>query len=170
MWKTVLAATTALVIAGSSAAFAQQLAAADDAAQRPDAAQQWRPSPEDLNAILDGRIAEFKTTLKLSAEQEKNWPAVEQAIRDIAKARRDRIAAGRDQPRPTDLIERLEHRADAMTGAAASLKRLAEAAKPLYQSLDDGQKHRLAFLIHTMGPHRMAFRGPEHDRRGPPGR
>jgi hypothetical protein len=175
MWKAVLVATTALAIAGSaiagsSAVFAQQPAPGADATQRPDAAPHWRPSADDLSAILDGRIAELRTALKLTADQEKNWPAFEQAIRDNAKARRDRMAAGRDQPRPSDLIERLQRRADAMTGAAANLKRLAEAAKPLYDSLDEGQKNRFAFLIRSMGPHRMAFRGIEHDHRGPPGR
>jgi hypothetical protein len=174
MWKTVLAATTALTIAASAAVFAQQPPAAPEAAQRGDAAQaqapRWRPSAEDLDAILDGRIAELKTTLKLTPEQEKNWPAFEQAIRDIAKARRDRMAAADTRPRSTDLIERMQRRADAMTGAAANLKRLAEAAKPLYDSLDEGQKHRFAFLIRTMGPHRFAFRGHEHDHRAPMGR
>jgi hypothetical protein len=172
MLKTVLAATTALTLAASAAVFAQQQPAAPEAAQRGDAAQapRWRPSAEDLDAILDGRIAELKTTLKLTPEQEKNWPTFEQAIRDITKARRDRMAAAGTQPRATDLIERMQRRADAMTGAAANLKRLAEAAKPLYDSLDEGQKHRFAYLIRTMGPHRFAFRGPEHDRRAPMGR
>jgi len=170
MRKRVLAATTVLVTMASSVAFAQQPAAGADAAQHSDAAPSWRPSPEDLSAILDGRIAELKTTLKLNAEQEKLWPAFEQAVRDNAKARRDHMSAGRDQPRSGDLIDRMQRRADAMTVAAASLKRLAEAARPLYQSLDEGQKHRFAFLMRTLGPHRMAFRGPEHDRRGLPGR
>jgi hypothetical protein len=175
MWKTVLAGTAALAIAGSSLAVAQQ-AAAPDTAQRPDAAQRWRPSADDMAAITDGRIAELKTALRLTPDQEKSWPAFEQAIRERAKEREARWAERRDRPRGGDLIERLERRADAMAGAGAGLKRLAEAAKPLYQSLDESQKHRFAFLIRHMGPHHMAFhgpdqdrRGPEHDRRGPAG-
>jgi len=109
----------------------------------------------------------IRTALKLNADQEKSWPAFEQAVRDNAKARRDRMAAGRDHPRSGAPIDRMHRRADAMTAAAAGLKRLAAAARPLYQSLDDGQKHRFAYLVHTLGPHRMAFRGPEHDHRGP---
>jgi hypothetical protein len=103
-------------------------------------------------AITDGRIAALKTTLKLTPGQEKNWPAFEQAIRDRAKERQARMATRHDQPRGGDLIERLERRADAMTGAAAGLKRLAEAAKPLYQGLDDSQKHRFASLDSSAVP------------------
>ena len=34
-----------------------------------------------------------------------------------------------------------------MTARAASLKKLADAAEPLYKSLDDGQKRRFAMLL-----------------------
>jgi len=176
MWKAVLAATTAVAIAGSSLVYAQERPAGSDAG-RPDAAQRWRPSAEDMNAMLDARIIGLKTALKLTPEQEKNWPAFEQTIRDLAKARQARMAARRDHPRDDpggiDLIERLEQRASAMTDAAANVKRLADAAKPLYLSLDEGQKHRFAFMIHALGPRRMAFsaghdRGEhEHGRGGP---
>jgi hypothetical protein len=167
MRKSAVAVAAVLAMVATSTAFAAQPAAGDNAAQRPEATQRWRPSAEDLGAILDGRIAELKTALKLNADQEKNWPAFEQAVRDDAKARRDRIAAARDRPRPGDPIDRMHRRADAMTAAAAGLERLAAAAGPLYQSLDDGQQRRFAYLIRTLGPHRMAFRGPEHDHRGP---
>ncbi|MGA2127770.1 MAG: Spy/CpxP family protein refolding chaperone [Xanthobacteraceae bacterium] len=174
MRKSAVAVAAVLAMVATSTAFAAQPAAGDNAAQRPEATQRWRPSAEDLGAILDGRIAELKTALKLNADQEKNWPAFEQAVRDDAKARRDRIAAARDRiaaardrPRPGDPIDRMHRRADAMTAAAAGLERLAAAAGPLYQSLDDGQQRRFAHLIRTLGPHRVAFRGPQHDHRGP---
>jgi hypothetical protein len=41
-----------------------------------------------------------------------------------------------------------------MTQRAADLRKLADAAEPLYQSLTDDQKHRLHFLVHmAMGHH-----------------
>jgi hypothetical protein len=40
------------------------------------------------SAFTDARIAALKTALRLTPEQEKNWPAVEQALRDISKERR----------------------------------------------------------------------------------
>jgi zinc resistance-associated protein len=171
MWKAVLAGTTALAIVGSSLVYAQERTDT----RRPDSGPRW--SAEDMNALLDARIAAIKAALKLSADQEKNWPAFEQVVRDLAKARQARMAAHHDQPRGDaagpDLIERLMRRASAMTDRADNLKRLADAAKPLYESLDEGQKHRFSFLMRRVGPARMAFAARherhEHERRGPDG-
>jgi len=82
MKKTILAGTVALALIGSGAAFAQQAPSRD--------APQWRPSAEDIAALTDARIAALKAGLKLSANQEKNWPAVETAIRDLVRAREPR--------------------------------------------------------------------------------
>jgi zinc resistance-associated protein len=49
----------------------------------------------------------------------------------------------------------LRQGADAMTTRAANLKKLADAAEPLYKSLDEGQKHRFGMLL------RMGSRGGE---------
>jgi len=149
MLKTVLAGTTALMIAGSALAFAQQ-PAANPGGER----DHWRPSQADLAAFADARAAGLKAGLQLTPDQEKNWPAVEQAIRDMAKARGDRAAERHDAARSADPIARLRLRADAMTDRAAGLKKLADAAQPLYQSLSEDQKHRFAFLLRSMGPHR----------------
>ena len=45
MWKTVLAGTTALAIAGTSLVYAQQ------GPGGPDRAQRWQPSAEDISAF-----------------------------------------------------------------------------------------------------------------------
>jgi len=166
MWKAVLAGSAALAIAGSSLVLAQQPPAAPDAAQqqRDDAAQRWRPTAEDLAALADARVAALKTGLKLTPEQERHWPAVEAAIRDFTKERFARVQARRDAPRPSDPIEGLRRRADQMSNTATALKRLADAADPLYKSLDDGQKRRFAMLARGMGPRGFAgwrVRGPE---------
>ena len=87
MWKTVLAGTTALSIAGASLAFAQQSPPADP--------PRWRPSAEDITALTDARIAALRAGLKLSADQEKHWPAVEAAIRELDKQRAARVEARR---------------------------------------------------------------------------
>ncbi len=52
-----------------------------------------------------------------------------------------------------DAIARLRARADAMTLRAANLKKLADAAEPLYRTLSDDQKHRLHFLMRMMMHH-----------------
>jgi len=167
MWKVFLAGTTALMIAGSSVAFAQQ---SPQSPQSPQQAGQpggegrphWRLSERDADALADARIAALRAGLKLSPEQEKNWPAVEQAIRDLAKQRHERRAGPRGDERAADPIERLRRRAEAMTEAAAGLKRLADATDPLYQSLNEDQKHRLLFLVRSMHGHRMAMHWREH--------
>jgi len=161
MMKTVLAGTIALTLIGAGLALAQQdtqQSTQPGAQQTPQpTTPRWRPSAEDVSALTDARIAGLKAGLKLSTEQEKNWPAVETAIRELAKQRADRRAERRDArasgnapPRP-DAIERLRRGADAMTTRAAAIKRLADAAEPLYTSLDDGQKRRFGMLLRMGG-------------------
>ena len=53
-----------------------------------------------------------------------------------------------------------------MAQGGASLKQVADAAAPLYQSLDDSQKHRFTVLARLEGPHqlsagRLGHRGPD---------
>jgi zinc resistance-associated protein len=145
MLKTFLAGTTALAIAGAALAYAQQ---GSDEFQR---VQHWRPTAEDITAFGEARIAALHAGLKLTAEQEKNWPAVESALRDLAKQRSERFAARASLDRPKDPVERLNLRAEVMGQRAASLKKLADAAGPLYKSLDDGQKHRFVALARLGG-------------------
>ncbi|MGH6665306.1 MAG: Spy/CpxP family protein refolding chaperone [Pseudolabrys sp.] len=156
MWKTVLAGSTALAIAGATLAYAQQGPRADDFGMR------WRPSAEDISAFGDARIAALHAGLKLNAEQEKNWPAMESALRDLAKQRSERFAARASADRPKDPVERLNLRADVLSKRGTALKKLADAAGPLYKSLDDSQKHRFVMLARLGGRH---F-GREHGMRG----
>jgi hypothetical protein len=119
---------------------------------------------EDRAAFADARIAAVKAGLKLTADQEKLWPPVEAAVKDFAKLRIDsanaRMKARRDEDdsgRPADPVARLRDRADSMGNTSAALKKIADAADPLYKTLDDGQKRRLAVLTHMDGP---GFGGP----------
>jgi len=161
MMKKILAGTIALTLAGAGLAFAQTAPQQTS----PREARGYRMGAEDLAALTDARIAGLKAGLKLTAEQEKNWPAVEAAIRDLAKdraermkARTDRMASRRDarggddvQRSGPDAIGRLRQGADAMTTRAAGLKKLADASEPLYKSLDEGQKHRFTMLLRMGG-------------------
>jgi zinc resistance-associated protein len=120
----------------------------------------WHPTTQDLRAFADARIAALHAGLELNADQEKTWPAFEQALREFSKMRIDRIAAARDQQPPGNPVERLQRRADAMTTRGTALKHLADAAGPLYQGLDDAQKHRFALLARLMRRHHEE--GREH--------
>ncbi|MDO8877980.1 MAG: Spy/CpxP family protein refolding chaperone [Pseudolabrys sp.] len=159
--KTLLAGTTALAIAGTTFAYAQGPGRGHE--RGPHA----RMSAEDITAYGDARIAAIRAGLKLTPEQEKNWPAVEAALRDMAKQRSERFAARASADKPSDPIERLSARADAMTQQGATLKKLADAAGPLYKTLDDGQKSRLMVLAKLGGRDGHGMRGRQH---GGPGK
>jgi hypothetical protein len=131
-------------LAGGGGTFA----AADDSTQ-----QHSRFSAEDRAAFLDARIAALKAGLELSADQEKNWPALESAMRDVAKERAARFAAwkeAREERRDVNPVDRLAHASEWLSARAAGLEKLAAAAKPLYDSLDDSQKRRFGVLF-SMG-------------------
>jgi LTXXQ motif family protein len=151
MNKFAIAGIAALAIAGSTAVYAQHA--------RPWFHHHERVSPEDRAAFTDARIAAVKAGLKLNADQEKLWPPVEAAVRDFAKLRTDRANArmnarpdgSGDTQQPDDPVARLRDRADTMATMAAAMKKIADAADPLYKTLDDGQKRRLAILTHMEG-------------------
>jgi hypothetical protein len=145
MWKTVLAGSTALAIAGATLAYAQQPVAHRDFTPR------WKPNAADIAAFGDARIAAIHAGLKLTPEQEKDWPAVESALRDLAKQRSERFAARASADRPKDPIERLNLRADVMVKRGTALKKVADAVGPLYKSLNEDQKHRLIVLARLGG-------------------
>jgi hypothetical protein len=147
MRKFTIAAVAVLAIAGSTAVYAQH--------------RHWsyghmRMNPEDRAAFADARIAAVHAGLKLSTDQEKLWPPVETAVKDFAKLRIDRANARMNaekddssQQKPDDPVARLRERADNMATSAAAMKKIADAVDPLYKTLDEGQKRRLALLTHA---------------------
>jgi LTXXQ motif family protein len=160
MKKFTIAAIAVLSIAGSGAVYAQY--------HRP-----WmehmrhhiRINPEDRAALVDARIAAVHAGLKLNADQEKLWPPVEAAVRDFAKLRIDRAnarmnAGPGDADKPEDPVARLRQRAEDMGATSTALKKIADAADPLYKTLDDGQKRRLSALTRHRGPFGGGEDGP----------
>jgi zinc resistance-associated protein len=162
MWKAIVVGTAALAIAGTSLVYAQQRGGRDGMMGDRDAMMQGRQfNAEDLRAFGEARIAALKAGLMLTPEQEKNWPAFEQAARDLAKVRMERRSAIRNAPATDDPVERLRQRATALSETGAALKKLADATDPLYKSLDENQKRRFAILNRLAGPDRGGFRGRE---------
>ena len=146
MRKFTIIAVAVLAIAGSTAVYAQH---------RHWSHSHMRMNPEDRAAFADARIAAVHAGLKLTADQEKLWPSVETAVREFAKLRIDRANARMTAPqgdmsqqKPNDPLARLRERADNMATSAAAMKKIADAADPLYKTLDEGQKRRLAVLTH----------------------
>src|SRR4051794_30818909 len=50
-----------------------------------------RVTAADLNALTDARLAIVKSALQMTPDQEKYWPAIEEAIRSRAKNRETRL-------------------------------------------------------------------------------
>ena len=108
--------------------------------------------------LTDVRVEIVKAALQLTPDQEKFWPAIEDAIRTRAKNRLTRIAnvAARvnemrertplELLRDRDPVSFLHRRADALAERAADLKKLADAWQPLYETLSPDQRMRMAFL------------------------
>lgn len=163
MKKAIIAGAAAVAILGSTAVYAQHRYH-----------HHHRMSVEDRAAFLDAKIASVKAGLKLTPDQEKLWPPVETAVRDFAKQRmaqanaraseREARRAEQDQKgsqdgkpavadQTRDPVARLRERADRMAETATGLKKIADAADPLYKTLDEGQKRRLTMLTRMGGHH-----------------
>jgi zinc resistance-associated protein len=193
MLKPVIAATAVLAIAGSSLVYAQHRFGDHDGFGRSwgqRAEQRHRPSAEDMAAFTDARIAALKAGLELTPDQTKNWPPFEQALRDAAQLRIQRLQArqaamqqrenaqpqqGQAAPAPqqgqapTNPFDRLGRRADGLSKAGAALKKVADTGAPLYQSLTDAQKARFTRLAHMLRPHFRRFAFNDRTGGGHPG-
>jgi len=73
--------------------------------------------------------------------QEKNWPAYEAALGNLAKLR---VEQNQEQ-KSANPVELSRQRAEDLSSASAALKQLADAEEPLRNSLDDTQKHLFSF-------------------------
>ena len=151
MLKTVVIGTTALFLTATSIANAQS-------SQTSSPATPERLNATDQNTLTDMRVDLVKAALQLTPEQEKLWPPVESAIRANAEDRRARVAkiqetVGRsaDQSRievlrNRDPIAFLQRRSQALAQRSADLDKLAEAWQPLYNTLTQEQRQRMAAL------------------------
>ena len=105
-------------------------------------------SANQITNEFAARTARIKADLRLTPEQEKNWPGFESAMSDMGKRYGDRqtaVQADRTQQKaPADVIEQLRDEAQFLSDRSVDRKTLADAAQPLYASLDDQQKRRFA--------------------------
>ena len=108
-----------------------------------------RFSPEDRAAFFDARVAAIHAGLRLTADQEKLWPALESAARDAMKTMMDERQKFRAAGPVTSPIDRLQRRAELLTLRGQSMQKIADAARPFYASLSDEQKNRLPILMHA---------------------
>jgi len=99
----------------------------------------------------DVRTAKLKVDLNLTADQEKNWSGFASAMQDMSKKQADRRIAIRDaraeQQGKFDVLDEMRKNADAQIERSNDQKKLADAAQPLYVTLNEQQKERFAETI-----------------------
>jgi hypothetical protein len=100
-------------------------------------------SAEQIVANSDANIDRIKAELNLTPEQEKNWTGFNSAMHYLGHNGADRLnlrisRAKRDPP--DDIIEQMRNEAQFLNDRAQDQRNVADAAEPLFGSLDDKQK------------------------------
>ena len=98
---------------------------------------------EQIVANSDTNIERIKKELNLTPEQEKNWAGFNSAMHYLGHNGADRlnlrIARAKRDP-PDDIIEQMRNEAQFLNDRAVDQRNVADAAEPLFASLDDKQK------------------------------
>jgi hypothetical protein len=91
----------------------------------------------------DSYIERIKTELNLTPDQEKHWYGFSSAMHYLghngAERLNLRVARAKRDP-PDDIVEQMRNEAQFLIDRAADQRNVADAAEPLYSSLDDKQK------------------------------
>ena len=173
------AALLAAGLLGSSAVLAQDAPAA--ASPPPAAAPAATAPPADnpaktraeqavsrrnteRDAFFEARVAALHAGLTLNPDQEKLWPALETAIRDLTTFNRggqprsaDAAPGGSTGQSGAQAFDELKRTADDLAQRGRILSALADAGAPLYAALDQAQKDRLPILMRDLTPPRGPF-------------
>jgi hypothetical protein len=124
---------------------AKEVATAKDAKQVQVLTQQGAPqlTAEQIVTNSDANIERIKNELNLTPDQEKNWGAFSSAMHYLGHNGADRlnlrIARAKRDP-PDDIVEQMRNEAQFLVDRAQDQRNVADAAEPLYSSLDDKQK------------------------------
>ncbi|MBR0798830.1 Spy/CpxP family protein refolding chaperone [Bradyrhizobium jicamae] len=113
---------------------------------------------EQIVANSDADIDRIKKELDLTPEQEKQWSGFNSAMHYLGHNGADRlnlrIARAQRDP-PDDIIEQMRNEAQFLNDRAVDQRNVADAAEPLYASLDDKQKqifiNEMVRLSHERG-------------------
>ncbi|MET0677550.1 MAG: Spy/CpxP family protein refolding chaperone [Bradyrhizobium sp.] len=105
---------------------------------------------DQIVATSDANIERIKKDLNLTAEQEKYWAAFNSAMHYLghngAERLNLRVARAKRDP-PDDIIEQMRNEAQFLNDRAVDQRNVADAAEPLFASLNDKQKQ---FFIQEM--------------------
>jgi len=98
---------------------------------------------EQIVANSDANIERIKKELNLTPEQEKHWAGFNSAMHYLGHIGADRlnlrVARAKRDP-PDDIIEQMRNEAQFLNDRAVDQRNVADAAEPLFTSLDDKQK------------------------------
>ena len=98
---------------------------------------------EQIVANSDAYIDRIKAELNLTPEQEKHWTAFNSAMHYLGHNGADRlnlrIARAKRDP-PDDIVEQMRNEAQFLNDRAVDQRNVADAAEPLFTSLNDKQK------------------------------
>jgi hypothetical protein len=98
---------------------------------------------EQIVANSDAYVERIKKELNLTPDQEKNWGSFASAMHYLghngAERLNLRIARAQRDP-PDDIIEQMRNESQFLVDRAADQRNVADAADPLYASLDDKQR------------------------------
>ena len=98
---------------------------------------------EQIVANSDANIDRIKAELNLTPEQEKNWAGFSSAMHYLGHNGADRlnlrIARAKRDP-PDDIVEQMRNEAQFLNDRAVDQRNVADAAEPLFGSLNDKQK------------------------------
>jgi hypothetical protein len=129
----------------AGSAKAARSAKAGKAAKQEVLTQEGEPqlTAEQIVATSDANIDRIKAELNLTPEQEKNWTAFNSAMHYLGHNGADRlnlrIARAKRDP-PDDIIEQMRNEAQFLNDRAVDQRSVADAAEPLFASLNDKQK------------------------------
>ena len=146
MWKAALVGALALTITGS-------FVSAQDLATNSAQGGQRYTLQSAGNGEVESKIAQAKATLRLTPEQEKHWPRVAVALREVS-ARGNNV----EEASAGGFVQKVKARAGEIMLSAASVKRLVSAAQPLIKSLDEDQKRSALSMARSMGLASVAAR------------
>ena len=100
-------------------------------------------TPEQIVATSDANIERIKAELKLTPDQEKHWGGFTSAMHYLGRNGADRLALRNARARrdpPDDIIEQMRNEAQFLNDRAVDQRNVADAAEPLFTSLDEKQK------------------------------
>lgn len=99
-------------------------------------------------AVTSSHIGQLKSMLQLTPAQERYWPPVEAALRNLVRQAADEDDSG--------FVQKVRARAASITANASGIRRVWAAARPLLRTLDPEQKQSVMLLARSLGISHLA--------------